>query len=192
MTKEYRGCDGDPRGHIGTGHNSFAGSVSFADRIGDERAYGNADGGAVRKPHSRVYGYADRYSDGGSNSVARFDPDGKRSADAYGYFEADRGSDVYPAPTATTQPGDGWNVEYDGTASTATVTVPKDAQAGESISLFIAEYNEDGILTDLEAIDIEIEAGRTEYEIETQKGIVQNEENRVRLFLWDSGYRPLL
>ena len=74
----------------------------------------------------------------------------------------------------------------------ATVTVPEDAQAGECISLFIAEYNEDGILTDLEAIDIEIEAGRTEYEIETQKGIVQNEENRVRLFLWDSGYRPLL
>lgn len=97
-----------------------------------------------------------------------------------------------PTPTATTQPEDGWNVEYDGTANMATVTVPEDAQAGESISLFIAEYNEDGILTDLEAIDIEIEAGRTEYEIETQKGIVQNEENRVRLFLWDSGYRPLL
>ncbi len=58
---------------------------AIADRIGDERAYGNADGGAVRKPHSRAYGYADRYSDGGSNSVARFDPDGKRRADAYGY-----------------------------------------------------------------------------------------------------------
>ena len=97
-----------------------------------------------------------------------------------------------PAPTAMTQPGDGWNVEYDGTANTATVTVPEDARAGERVSLFIAEYNEDGILTDLEAIDIEIERGRTEYEVKTQKGIVQNEENRVRIFLWDDGYRPLL
>ena len=96
-----------------------------------------------------------------------------------------------PAPTAPTQPED-WNVEYDGTANTATVTVPEDAQAGESISLYIAEYSEDGILTDFETVVITLEEGKTEYEVNTVRGIVQDDNNRVRTFLWDSQNRPLI
>ena len=96
-----------------------------------------------------------------------------------------------PAPTAPTQPED-WNVEYDGTANTATITVPEDAQAGESISLYIAEYSEDGILTDFETVVITLEEGKTEYEVNTVRGIVQDDNNRVRTFLWDSQNRPLI
>ena len=97
-----------------------------------------------------------------------------------------------PVPTATTQPGDGWNVEYDGAANTATVTVPEDAQAGERINLYIAEYGEDGILTDFETVVITLEDGKTEYEVNTVRGIVQDDNNRVRTFLWDSQNRPLI